>query len=142
MKKYILLLISLFLFSNCSIDDTPPMDSVIKGQWKLVSARVIDFVTNPTIDYSDRNIIYDFQADGTLIVTGGNNVGYTDGTYSYVFGLDYLSNAPIPNQNMMPLIQVNNLQKWVYQMVDGQMILRTSYIDGPDLTFERIWSDL
>lgn len=136
MRKYILLLLSLSLFLHCSKDDAVPASPQILGEWKLVSARIANLITVQTVDYSDQNIIYDFRANGVLWVSQ-DNMGYAQGTYEYVFEEDYLSGSPSPGENKGWLVKVNNIRKWIYQRVDGKMLLRTSYIDGPDLTFEK-----
>jgi hypothetical protein len=137
MKKILILIFTIGIFSNCSNDDNDSTNNEIIGEWKLIAARIIDFSTNPTIDYSDENIVYDFQANGILTVTGGNNVGYSNGDYEYIFVEDYLGGAPSPGEVMILLVKVNNSTKWTYNLTNGQMTLGNSYVDGPDLIFER-----
>lgn len=137
MKKFIFFILTIVIFSRCSNDDNTPIDTPILGEWKLVAARIINFSTNPLIDYSNENIVYNFQANGILSVTGGNNPSYPDGDYVYEFMVDYLSGGPSPGESMIPLVKINNSRKWTYRMEDGKMTLGSSYIDGPDLFFER-----
>ena len=89
MKNLMYLLLIIFTILSCSKDDYS-MNEQIYGEWKLTEARIVDFSPNPPIiDYSDDNIIYNFKFNGKLIVTGEENVGYTNGEYEYFFGEDY-----------------------------------------------------
>lgn len=136
MKKYILFLCTLSLFSNCSKEDTVPMDTQIIGAWKLVSAKIIVVNSSYTVDYSDQNIIYDFQPDGILFVSEDNEV-HEHGTHEYIFEEGYLGSSSNSSGNTIPFVTINMYRKYFYQRIDGKMILRNSYLDGPDLTFER-----
>lgn len=135
-EKNIILILSIGIFTSCSNDNDSTTINEIKGEWKLVEARIIGFSTNDTIDYSNENIIYNFQTNQILTVTGGDNVGYPNGDYEYFFGKDYLGGSSSPGEEMILLVKINS-SKWTYSMTNGQMILGSSYIDGPNLIFER-----
>ena len=137
MKKLIVVVLTIGTVLSCSSDDDNPTNSEILGKWKLIEVQIIDFGTNPTIDYSTENIVYNFQAYGVLSVTGGANIGYPNSTYNYILEEDFLGGTPSPGEEMIWLVKVNST-KWTYNNSNGQMILGTSYVDGPDLTFERL----
>jgi hypothetical protein len=135
MKKNLILILAIITLSSCSKDDNPSTKQIV-GEWKLMEARILNFSTNPTIDYSNENIIYNFQSNGKLLVTGSQNIGYPNGEYEYLFGNDYLSGAPSSGESKILLVKINN-SKWTYNLTNGKMILGQSYVDGPDLYFER-----
>jgi len=128
-----------FLVFSCSNDDE--INYQITGKWKLTEAKFYGLEggnsSEGTIDYRNENIIYNFQSNGILIVSGGENAGYTNGEYEYIFGEDYLSGAPSPGEEMILLVKINNSTKWTYNMTNGQMTLGDSYVDGPNLVFEK-----
>ena len=136
MRKIFLLLITVATLISCSSDDS--ISDQITGEWKLMSATIIDFTINPpTIDYSNDNIIYNFRSNGTLTVSGEENVGYTEGDYEYFFGKDYLGGGqPNPGESKILVVDINST-KWTYDLTDGIMTLSITYIDGPLLRFER-----
>ena len=135
MKKFILLLLTIGLFSNCSNDDDNQTNSEIVGEWKLTKAIFIS-QTVEEIDYTDQNIVYNFHSNGVLSVSGGANAGYPIGEYEYIFGEDYLTGSPNPGEPMIVLVKIGNA-KWTYDFTNGQMKIGQSYVDGPDLVFER-----
>jgi len=134
-KKIYLLLISLAILS-CSKDDDS-LENQILGEWILIEAQLIDFSPNPPIiDYSNENIIYNFQLNEKLVVTGGDNVGYPNGEYEYFFGEDYLGGAQSPGESKILLVKING-SKWTYDLTNGKMTLGRSYVDGPTLILGR-----
>jgi hypothetical protein len=135
MKKIITLVLIVFTLSNCSNDDDNSPNPEIVGEWKLIQAKIINSETNTTVDYSAENIIYNFQENGTLSVIGGQNFGYPTGEYDYVFGEDYLGSENSGGQ-MILLVKIG-ITKWTYKLENGQMTIGSSYVDGPDLIFER-----
>jgi len=136
MKNLMYLLLIIFTILSCSKDDYS-MNEQIYGEWKLTEARIVDFSPNPPIiDYSDDNIIYNFKFNGKLIVTGEENVGYTNGEYEYFFGEDYLGGAPSPGESKILLVKINTT-KWTFDITNEIMTLSNSYIDGPTLVFGR-----
>lgn len=138
MKTTLMLLITLLLVTlGCTKQETETKEQqALNGTWKLIEARIINFSTNPTIDYSNKNIVYNFQANGILLVTGGDNAGYPNGEYEYVFGKDYLGGAPSPGEEKILLVKIND-SKWTYDLTNRKMTLGKSYVDGADLIFER-----
>ncbi len=134
MKKILIFIITIVTLSSCSNDDS--INDKIVGEWKLIGVSTMSFNPNSTIDYSNENITYNFQSNGILLVTGGQNVGYTNGEYEYFFGEDYLSGAPSPGESKTLLVKINST-KWTYDLTNGVMTLSTSYVDGPILRFER-----
>lgn len=122
-------------FISCSNDDDSSSNQIV-GVWKLIEAKFYGLEegssTEGLIDYSDKNIIYDFQTNGTLTVSGGENAGYTNGVYDYIFGKDHLGGSNDPE---ILLVTINE-SKWTYDLTNGKMTLGQSYVDGPDLILE------
>jgi len=134
MKKTVTLLLVIITLFACTSDDDARLDKQIIGEWKLIKAEIVNFSPNsPIIDYSDKNIIYNFKSDGKLVVTGGENIEYPDGEYDYYFGEDYLGGTTDPK---ILLVKINN-SKWTCNLTDSEMMLGQSYVDGPNLFFKR-----
>lgn len=122
---------------NCSSnDDSGTLNVDITGEWKLIQARIFNFSGMAFIDYSQENIVYNFTSNGELVVTGGDNAGYPNGMYNYIFELDYLSNSENPDGQQIPIVKIEST-KWTHILENDEMILGTSYVDGPDLVFIR-----
>jgi len=137
MKKIVILILTIATFSSCSNDDDS-LSNQITAEWKLIEAKFyVPEGGNPSegsIDYSNENIIYDFQSNGTLTVSGGDNAGYYNGNYEYFFGEDYLGGGT--NEPKILLVTIDQ-SKWTYDLTNGKMTLGLSHVDGPDLVFER-----
>ena len=133
MKKFLILILTITTLSSCSKDDDNSTNQIV-GEWKLIKAQFYGFGGQESIDYLDEEIIYYFQSNGILIVDGGQNAGYPNGEYEYSFGEDYISGAPTENETKILLVKINN-SKWTYNMINGEMKLGQSYVDGPDLIF-------
>lgn len=123
--------------SSCSKDDDSSNNQIV-GEWKLTKSEVYGINSNQeyelfSTDHSSENIIYNFQSNGTLMVSGGENTGYPNGEYEYFFGEDYLGGS---NDPKVLLVKINN-SKWTYNLTNGEMKLGQSYVDGVDLIFER-----
>jgi hypothetical protein len=132
MKKIILLILTIGILSSCSNNDDNFNNDANIGVWKLIEGR-INFSPSPEppIDYSNENIVYNFQANGILLVSGGDNIGMPNGVYEYVLGEDYLG-----GQEKIPIVEIEGF-KWVYTMENEQMTLTTNYMDGTTLLFEK-----
>lgn len=121
-------------YTSCLVGelDTDIIANQIVGKWKLTRTELYDRIN----DHSDENVIYNFQSNGILLVSGGGNIGgYRDGEYSYVFKKDYLSNYPGPNDILIWLVKIDGM-KWTYGSQKKLMTLGTSYVDGSDLCFQ------
>ncbi len=136
MKKVFLLLLTVAFSVSCSNDDDISSGQ-IEGEWKLIRAEFYGLEggssSQGSLDYSDQNITYDFRQNGVLKVTGGENAGYPAGEYQDFFGEDHLGGSSDPK---ILLVRINN-SKWTYNFTNGQMRLGMSYVDGPDLIFEK-----
>lgn len=140
MKNFFILFLILGTLTACSKDDEHSKMEQIIGEWKLVKMQ--QYAINEkgefqlfTTDYPDKNIIYNFQVNGVLMVTGGQNVGYPTSEYDYVFEKDYLG-ASTEDGSKIWLMKING-SKWTYDFTNGIMKLGKSYVDGPNLFFER-----
>ena len=49
-----------------------------------------------SIDYTNENICYNFRSDETLIISGGENAGYSNGEYEYFFEEDHSGGSNDP----------------------------------------------
>jgi len=134
---------NLFYFLLITIISCSKTDSIndqIIGEWKLIE--VISYgleggnSSEGSIDYSKENIIYNFQSNGKLFVIGETNAAHSVGEYDYFFGEDYLSGSPSENERKILLVKIDN-SKWTYNLTNGVMILGKSFVDGPNLVFER-----
>lgn len=135
MKKLTTLFVLLLLFINCSKNDEETLIPVI-GDWKLIKVEQNDGSNNISItDYSNQNIIYKFETNSNLNINA-NNLAYNSGNYNYEYKNDYLSGFPSSEEKKTLLIVVNK-QKWTLQLINGKMKLGQSYVDGPDLYFEK-----
>jgi hypothetical protein len=133
MNKIIMLLLGLTTFLSCTYNDDSSTDQII-GEWKLIRTTCCFFEGGKTTDYANENIIYNFRPNGMLLVTGGQNVEYPNGEYNYFFGKDYLGGGTSEPKTL--LVKINS-NKWTYNFSEGIMTLGMSYVDGPDLHFER-----
>ena len=135
MKNIIVFLLIGILATNCSKDDNDY--SQIVGNWKLVESKFYGLEggtsSEGSIDYSNENIFYNFKTNGILIVTGQENVGYTNGEYEYSFENDHFGDG---NDPPILFVEINN-SKWTYNFSKGKMTLGKSYVDGPDLIFKK-----
>ncbi len=134
MKRILLIVMIIPTLISCSKNDDSNSENEIVGKWKLIRAEFYGFEGENSINYSNKDIIYNFKSNGTLKVTGEENAGYPSGEYEYFFGKDYLGGSTNDPQTL--LVKINNT-KWIYNFKDGEMTLGQSYVDGPNLIFER-----
>jgi hypothetical protein len=133
MKKLIYLLsITLLLFS-CNRSDENQHANKVAGEWKLIQSKSYVQNTNGqneliTTDYSTQNIIYNFQTNNQLKITGSLN----DGLFPYEFKNDYLgANA---EGAKIDLVQIQST-KYIFTLNGSQLSLDNKYVDGPELIF-------
>ncbi|MDR2920242.1 MAG: hypothetical protein LBV72_12875 [Tannerella sp.] len=90
-----------------------PYRENIAGTWKL--SRGTSVSEQDTLDYSDRNITYEFRKDGKLIITGNQPGGLTEGEYSY----EYKKLNICPTCSPVPNMRINNgnafCEAWLQQ---------------------------
>ena len=128
MNKIIYYIIFSFLIISCNDDDSTNKSPIV-GNWKLSQAKI--YVTTKTgeikletIDYSSKNIKYEFKQNNNLIVTGvdSENLSYSNGNYKYEFKTDY--------------VEIEQL-KWNSTYSQSTLILDQTYVDGPQLILTR-----
>jgi len=134
MKRILIILLTITSLASCSKSDDSVKNDQIFGEWKLNRADLHGFQGTKTFDYSNDNIIYNFRSNGILKVTGGENLGYPSGEYNYYFGKDYLGDDTNGSKTLLVNIESS---KWIYNFIDGEMVLVQSYNDGPNLIFKR-----
>ena len=74
MNKIIYYIIISFLIISCNDDDSTNKSPIV-GNWKLSQAKIYVTTKNgeiklETVDYSSKNIKYEFKQNNNLIVTG------------------------------------------------------------------------
>ncbi|VTP91823.1 lipocalin-like domain-containing protein [Sphingobacterium daejeonense] len=117
MKRFIFLISIIITLCSCERNEIEINNNSIIGEWKLV--QIDQYVMNPsgaklsTTDYSSKNVIYNFQKNNLLKVSGGENFGYSNGEYPYEFKKDYLSGFPSPEETKINLVIIND-SKWVF----------------------------
>jgi len=128
MKKIFTLLFILFAFVSCSSDDDDA--NPVAGNWKLIFSSSLD---KGFENLSTKNVIYQFDNKSTLTIN-------TDGVlekHQYRYEVGYLSGGYDSNEKRIPLVIIDNT-KWTYSIsAKGEMVLNTSYFDGPILTFTK-----
>lgn len=153
MKNLIyLILISLTILSCSKNDDSP--ENPILGEWKLIKIISDDNYNPPILDYSNKNIIYNFTSHEIrystgsyesiitgyeLIITGEENAGYPNGKYTYNFREDYPGPGPWAEDELKVLLVAINGAKYIYDLTDGVMTLGQSAINGgSDYIFKKV----
>ncbi len=140
MKRFIFLISIIITLCSCERNEIEINNNSIIGEWKLV--QIDQYVMNPsgaklsTTDYSSKNVIYNFQKNNLLKVSGGENFGYSNGEYPYEFKKDYLSGFPSPEETKINLVIIND-SKWVFNYSGSQITLSKAYVDGPTLILEK-----
>lgn len=140
MKRFIFLISIIITLCSCERNEIEINNNSIIGEWKLV--QIDQYVMNPsgaklsTTDYSSKNVIYNFQKNNLLKVSGGENFGYSNGEYPYEFKKDYLSGFPSPEETKINLVIIND-SKWVFNYSGSQITLSIAYVDGPSLILEK-----
>ncbi|MHC8950284.1 hypothetical protein [Sphingobacterium hungaricum] len=127
---YIFLIASICMLS-CSKDET----NELIGDWQLVEVQSPQMMLNGRIelvskDFRSENIMYSFISNNTLRVTGASHFAYEPGTYSYEL-ID--SHATFKTSKGVIIENTD----WVLGYREGLMVLDKSYVDGPQLLFEK-----
>ncbi|MFD1602436.1 hypothetical protein ACFSJW_21590 [Flavobacterium artemisiae] len=132
MKKIITFLFSIVLFTSCSSDDDDKQNPVV-GKWKMVKIETLVHITNTksSEDVSNQNITYTFDRRSNLTINKNGQIE----SYKYQYKIDYLGGG-MPGEPKTSFVIVNDA-KWTYQIVDGKMVLGSSYVDGSDYFFEK-----
>ena len=112
----------------CKIKIKIGRDDHIVGSWQLVKEQTV-FFEPKTIDHSCNDIIYDFRADGTLIVNGDPD-SPTQRSYE-------LLPKPLEASNEEFTLKIDALVMGC-EVSPEEMVLNRSYLDGPIKHFVRI----
>ena len=134
MKNVLYFLIVGFLLLSCNRNDETQVNKVA-GEWKLIQSKT--YVQNSngqyelqTTDYSSQNIIYNFQMNNQLKITGSQN----DGVLPYEFKNDYLGGNA--DGGKIDLVQIQST-KYVFTLNGNQLSLDNKYVDGSELIFQK-----
>ena len=140
MKRFIFLISIIITLCSCERNDIEINNTRIVGEWKLVQIEQNfmspEGIKKSTTDYSSKNVIYNFQKNNLLKVSGGENFGYSNGEYPYEFKKDYLSGSPSAEETKINLVIIND-SKWVFNFSGSQITLSKAYVDGSTLILEK-----
>ena len=135
MKAYKLLLVMMaIVFWSCESqsEDETDDDSII-GKWKLKTVELV-FVAEKH-DYSKYNIVYEFQSNNILKVSGATDLniielyrGMPYGEYSYSIMI---------NDNGVQYIKIGSINT-AYGISNKTLVLSTAPLDGPIQTLTKI----
>lgn len=107
--------------------ETPGTIDNISGEWRLVKVETF----NGHIDFSNENIIYNFQQNDVLKVNGAINPSLQNGEYNYEYKIDYLNASPTSTDPKIPIVKISNLiYAVVYYPTSGTLVLDRSYVDS------------
>jgi hypothetical protein len=118
------------LFYNCVKGDKEqeefenPFRDNITGTWKLL----YNITDGDTLDCSTRQIIYDFHAEGKLIVSGNLPNDLSEGEHTYVYRQLYVCPTCFPGPNM----QIDNENRLFCEALlkDEKMIISGERVTG------------
>lgn len=140
MKRFIFLISIIITLCSCERNDIEIINTKIVGEWKLVQIEQNfmspEGIKKSTTDYSSKNVIYNFQKNNLLKVSGGENFGYSNGEYPYEFKNDFLSSSPSAEETKINLVIIND-SKWVFNFSGSQITLSKAYVDGPTLILDK-----
>jgi len=149
MKNTKLLLFALavlaFTAVNCGNNgaNTKEMSHPLIGSWKLIEVSITknyESSETETVGYSERNIVYKFQENGKLIVSG--EVGdififddFKEGEHSYAYSELYMCPTCMPGPNLaVDRFPFEWAYDWLYYLLfndDGTMVIhRGADIEG------------
>ena len=139
MKKLFFLLLCFTLLIACNNDDNHDVSYRMSGKWKLVT--VIGFPGPPT-DVSSKNIVYDFQSNGTLVVKGDFSNGmsgyFKEGSYKYYAKNDYIGVNANGVNDKTDFFQVDDTKvRYSYNSKDSKvyMAVHNQMADGSSEVF-------
>ena len=136
--KFLLIILSTVMFTSCNKDKRDNPAKAIIGEWQLLSVyQPLGIVQNSPHDVSDLGIIYTFGKNNVLEVVNEDGVVYPSGSYTYQVEKGHL--GWVDDDSQVPKLDFVIIEntKWVYQRDGKKMILSNTYVDGPELTFEK-----
>lgn len=117
-------------------------DDNVLGKWKLVKGRGSMMAPTPAQvqDYSCNNVIYHFQEDGTLHITGVSEgmISYPNGQYFFELKDDQLFEAIEEKYTLELGTTTTAAGRVACGIQENIMILNNSFIDGSKLTLYRV----
>ena len=147
MKILCLIAITLLAATGCSKPKTMPINNPLQGKWKLIEVSIVtEYQLYEIIDYSEKNIIYDFQEgqllrkndifhfQGKLIITGNVDYSYIfydfqEGEHYYDYWEQIYSPSGIPHKNL--IIDNQELDKDRFEHERGGYVCFIDYYDKP-----------
>ncbi|WP_114749758.1 hypothetical protein [Pleomorphovibrio marinus] len=108
------------------VDELPGTITSVIGKWRLIKEYTSGFGSpQEEIDYSKRNIVYDFKNDGVLMVSGDGHTGWVkNGNHSYSIG-------------NFRRIKVGYRSSW-YSVSPNELIIDSRPADGSAFYFAKV----
>jgi hypothetical protein len=108
------------------VEELPASITSVIGKWKLMKEQTSGFMSpSKEIDYSKRNIVYEFKTNGVLTVSGNGNTGWKGkGEHSYSIG----------NYKEIRAGYTSSM----YSVSPSELIIDNRHVDGPAFYFAKI----
>lgn len=125
--------------SNCiegDLDTTRSPDMII-GEWQLIRSRIIG-PEYQNFDLFEDSIIYSFQADGILSISGVGSQSPHSLTYGeYTYELGYIEQFQAPDKWVVTIYSTTWDSEYRHRPQGDLMILTQEESDGFQLCFEK-----
>lgn len=137
MKKIVYLFTIAFLITSCLKNEEEPKPTVcitnpkIVNKWKLV--KITNVFSGKNINYTDKNVEFDFKPNGKLTVSKDNDA-FFKGEYIYKMKTKSIT-ADEKNKTLM--VTIHNTKFTYKEKEENKMELSNSYVDGPTLYFTK-----
>ncbi len=122
------------------LDSITSADQII-GEWKLIREKNpwYSSSSSSSYDYTNDTIIYSFQPNNMLVVTGNryNNRAFSNGEYNYVFEKENFGNYQSSTEYNIWHVKIKGTI-WTHRSQNKLMEIGQSYVDGTDYCFEKI----
>ncbi len=115
---------------KCLVEPVIGKENDIVGKWKLVKSH--SPMMNKTEDYSCSDIVYNFRADGTLLITENG----TDPKESLTFSYEVIKKPYL--ENIAPFTLKRDALESGCSIAKESMVLNSAPLDGDIKTFVRI----
>ncbi len=127
MKKFILLLLAIFIAISCTKEE----ENIFRegtGNWRLES--VTKPITQETVQYEHVNIVFSFDQKTVTISGNDGSFSIENGIYPYSFA----KNNEIPTYTI-------KIDKWEYSCYfeENKMIFSRAHVDGEVFIFHKLY---
>ncbi len=108
------------------VEELPADLTSVVGKWKLMKEQTSGFGSPAeVIDYSGRNVVYDFRSDEVVRVTGNGNTGWIR-TGEHTYSIDNFRRINVGFRN-----------SW-YSVLPNELIIDSRPVDGSAFYFEKL----